>query len=104
MKLKYIKNTFSCFTMLLMAGTAQAAIDPAALVKVTSENNPNCVEYYEYKGESYCSTKALQTDPVDPKLKSYEKQKVVFDDRAWQPVWGKKTPVITTLEYVPAGT
>jgi hypothetical protein len=93
-----------CFATLLLIGTAQAAeIDPSALVKVTSQNNPDCVEYYTYKGESYCSTKALQNEPVDPNLKSYEKQKIVFDKRAWQPVWGKKTPIITTLEYVPAG-
>lgn len=85
--------------------TAQCFGSPALsdLIKVTKESNPKCVEYYIYKGESYCSTKAFSSQKIDPALKDYEKQNIVFDDRAWQAAWGKKTPTFTSVEYIPMG-
>lgn len=83
--------------------TTYAAIDPASLIKVTSENNPKCVEYYQYQGELYCSTKPLDTQPVDPHIKDQEKLKIVFDGRPWEAAWGKATPEFTTIEYIPTG-
>lgn len=81
-----------------------AAIDPSTLIKVDKANNPKCVEYYNYQGSIYCSTKALNSKTtVDPNLRNYEKQQLVFDDRLWQPAWGKNSEEITTIEYVPAG-
>lgn len=70
---------------------AQAAIDPNSLVKVTKENNPQCIEFYTYKGEAYCNTNPNNISSViDPNIKTYEKQRLVFDDRPWQAVWGSK--------------
>ncbi|MFC3909556.1 hypothetical protein ACFORL_10790 [Legionella dresdenensis] len=79
-----------------------AAVSPADLIKVTKENNPGCVEYYNYNNEMYCSIKALQPD-ANSEIKPVEKQKIIFDERVWQPAWSNKTPQITTIEYVPAG-
>lgn len=81
----------------------QAAVNPAALVKVTAGHDVKCVEYYNYKGELYCSTTAQSSQSVDPHIKDYETQKIIFDDRAWQAVWGKQEASITTVEYVPNG-
>ncbi|CDZ78171.1 hypothetical protein BN59_02479 [Legionella massiliensis] len=90
--------------LLAQIPNALAAIDPYRLVKVTNDNNPQCVEYFTYKDGLYCST---STNPdsvaVDPKIKDYETQKIVFDDRPWQAVWGKDGNDITTVEYIPAG-
>lgn len=50
----------------------------------------------------YCSQEK-STIVTDPKLQTYEKQKIVFDERPWQAAWGQSLPSITTVEYVPAG-
>jgi hypothetical protein len=78
-------------------------MDPSKLIKVTKDNNPQCVEYYNMQGEMYCSTTILNNTPIDPKLAKGEKQKIIFDKRPWQAVWGEKTEEITTIEYLPAG-
>lgn len=89
--------------VLLSAFAAHATIDTSKLVKVTGEKSPKCVEYYNVKGEMYCSTEALQSKALDFEIVTYEKQNIKFDDRAWKLAWGKKTPSITTVEYVPKG-
>jgi hypothetical protein len=76
---------------------------PADAVKVTKENNPNCVEYYNYKGTMYCSLMTINTKPMDPTLLTYEKQAIQFDNRAWKAVWGEHKEAITTIEYIPVG-
>ena len=83
---------------------AYAAIDPASLEKVSGNTNPKCVEYYNYKGELYCSTSAQLPATVDPAVKDYETQIIRFDERPWYVAWGKKAPYITTVEYVPSGS
>jgi len=87
----------------LFSVSVTAAINPDTLIKVTNENNPKCVEYYNYKNTMYCSTVAQDNTPIDPHIKDLERQKIVFDDRPWQAVWGKDTSEVTTIEYVPAG-
>lgn len=102
-----MKNIISHFSLLfsvvVISSAAQAAINPKDLTKVTGDTNIKCVEYYQYKGEMYCSTKALSNKEIDPKIRSYEKQILVFDDRPWQAAWGKQTEDSTTVEYIPAG-
>lgn len=89
-------------SLIIASPVILAAINPADLVKVTGETKIKCVEYYSYKGEEYCSTKALQK-PVDAEVKNYETQVIVFDERPWQAAWGKKADNIVTVEYVPMG-
>ncbi|MDP1602593.1 MAG: hypothetical protein Q8M03_04945 [Legionella sp.] len=73
----------------------------ATPVKVNDKNNPDCVEFFTNKDGLYCNTlKETQTLPIDPALKNYEKQKIVFDDRNWQASWGIKNDTITTIEYL----
>lgn len=76
---------------------------PANVVKVTKDNNSNCVEYFEYQGAMYCSLLTIDTKPMDPKLLTYEKQNIEFDKRVWEAVWGEHKDTITTIEYLPAG-
>jgi hypothetical protein len=83
--------------------TQAATIDPTKLIKVTSDNNAKCVEYYSRQNELFCSTTALQSQSIDPKLLQHEKLNIMFDDRYWQAAWGKNEPNITTIEYVPNG-
>lgn len=78
-------------------------INPDQLIKVTPSINAKCVEYYNYKGELYCSTTALNPQPIDPHLKDHEKLNIVFDDRPWQAAWGQNGPEVTMIEYVPKG-
>ena len=80
-----------------------ASIDPSKLIKVTSQTNPACIEYYNFKNEMYCSTTALQARPVDPDIKNYEHQNIVFDERLWFAAWGQHTETMDTVEYIPAG-
>lgn len=82
---------------------ADTPVNLSDLVKVTKENNPNCVEYFTYKNEMYCSTKPLTNDKLNPDVKSYEKIAITFDDRTWQLAWGEATPSVYTVEYVPSG-
>jgi len=83
---------------------AYADIDMSFLVKVNPANNPDCVEYYNYKGDMYCSTSPKNPPAkINPQIRHYETQAITFDDRPWQAAWGNKTDVITTVEYVPAG-
>ncbi len=84
------------------AGSASPSLSPD-LIKVTDKNNPKCIEYITYQGEMYCSLVALDKTPVDPQILSYEKQNVIFDHRPWKAVWGKNTPQISTIEYIPMG-
>ncbi|HHM2300957.1 TPA: hypothetical protein ACRIDK_003938, partial [Legionella anisa] len=73
------------------------------LVKVTSENDTQCVQYYLYKGALYCDATKTDTKTVDPEIKNYEQLKIAFDDRPWQMAWGNKNSIGTTIEYIPAG-
>ncbi len=91
------------FSVLTIPLLSYATINPANLIKVTPETDPSCVEYYTYKNAMYCSTKALQSEKVDPNIKNYEHQTIAFDDRPWFAAWGQHTPAIDTVEYVPAG-
>ncbi len=93
----------SKITLLALLPLIALADDTPPLVKVTPANNVSCVEYVNYKGEMYCSTKPLGKAPVDPKIKEYETQRIVFDERPWQAAWGKNTDVIVTVEYVVLG-
>lgn len=98
--------TKCCFGILLathcFAESASPSLPPD-LIKVTDENNPKCIEYITYQGEMYCSLVALDKTPVDPQILSYEKQNVIFDHRPWKAAWGKNTPQISTIEYIPMG-
>lgn len=76
---------------------------PAGVVKVTKENNPNCVEYYTYKGNMYCSLMTIDAKPMDPALLAFEKQNIQFDNRVWKAAWGEHKDTITTIEYLPVG-
>lgn len=96
-----LRLTISLYVMFFLL-TAQAEIDPSKLIKVTTDNNLNCVEYYNYKGEIYCSITAQDATPMNPEIKNYETQKITFDNRPWKVVFGKKTEEITVVEYVPA--
>lgn len=89
--------------LVLAATSVCAAINPSDLVKVNDSNNAQCVEYFQYKNAMYCSTKALSSQTVDPAIRDYEKQTLIFDDRAWQPAWGKKSKSMIMVEYVPMG-
>ncbi len=84
------------------AANMDAAL-PTNAVKVTKENSSNCVEYYTYKKQMYCSSMSINNQPIDPQLLSYEKQDIQFDNRVWKAVWGEHTKAITSIEYVPAG-
>lgn len=98
------RQLFSLCLLYALALPLQAAeIDKSDLIKVEKGKNTDCVEYYNYNGELYCSTKAsrLQNPPGD--LESMEMQTIVFDDREWKAAWGQKTDTITTIEYIPQG-
>lgn len=97
----------SCCSVLLLTTECFAALAtsplPADLIKVTNQNNPKCVEYVTYQGKMYCSLKPLDKAAIDPKILSFEKQNIVFDNRPWKAAWGKQTPDISTVEYIPVG-
>lgn len=40
---------------------------------------------------------------IDPNIKNYEKQNIVFDNRDWQAASGVETPTLTRVEYVVNG-
>ena len=61
-----------------------AAVNPKDLVKVTKDTEQSCVEYYNYQGAMYCSTKALSPPTDVAEIRNEERQTIVFDDRPWQ--------------------
>lgn len=96
-------RVYSFVLLSALALPLQAEIDTSDLIKVEKGKNPDCVEYYNYHGELYCSTKATRLKNAPTNLDAMEKQTIVFDDREWKPAWGQKTDTITTIEYVPKG-
>lgn len=88
--------------LFFLLSQTHAAIDVNALVKVSASNSAKCIEYYRYQNALYCSTTVQDTKPKDPHLKEYETLSIAFDQRPWKMAWGKKTDVVTTLEYIPA--
>ncbi len=101
MSVKSYCTIASLISLSLYSSYGLCTINPSDLIKATP--SATCVEYYQYKGELYCSTKALQPSAIDPHIKEYEKQKIMFDDRPWLASWGTQSPTITTVEYVPMG-
>ncbi len=96
--------TFSTlFCSLCIMTSYSFAIDESDLVKITGKMNEKCVEYYTYKGDAYCSTKAFDAQPVDPHILNDETQHIVFDHRPWKAAWGKKSGDQIMIEYVPMG-
>lgn len=75
-------------------------INAANLIKVTPNDNAQCVEYYFHMGELYCSTTALSSQSVKQNLLQDEKLKIQFDNRYWQAAWEKKDSTLTTIEYI----
>jgi len=98
-----IMRFVALFLYFFLVNFAIADENQAELMKVTPRSNPNCVEYFNYRGEMYCSTKATIKSEVDLSTLKNEKQTIVFDDRYWQAAWTKETPHITTIEYIPKG-
>lgn len=94
---------FSLIISLFFIFKTHATIDTNSLIEVTDKNNPQCVEFYTYQNKLFCSTKPFNSSAINPNIKHYETQTIVFDNRPWQAVWGEKTATITTVEYVPAG-
>lgn len=76
---------------------------PAGMVKVTKENNPQCVEFINYQNEMYCTTSATAQPAPDPTIVANEQQSIHFDDRPWKAAWAKKNDQITTIEYITVG-
>lgn len=97
------KYYFSLLLIMQCVAQPANALLPSNLVKVTKENNPNCIEYVIYQTELYCSLTAIDTTPIDPKILSYEKQQIVFDNRGWKAAWGKQEQSGNTVEYLPLG-
>lgn len=91
--------------LFLLILTANTMTFSSSLLKVTPDNNLKCVEYYTYQGDLYCSTTPQKTSSTLTlsEIKELEKINISFDERPWQIAWGKKTPQITTIEYVPQG-
>ncbi|STX51901.1 Uncharacterised protein [Legionella busanensis] len=100
-----MQKTIFGFSLLTLISVSHSSINPSDLIKVNKESNPQCVEYYNYKGDTYCSTKRLQTNgaSITEAIRNSEKQNIVFDNRVWQAAWGKQDNTITTIEYLPAG-
>ncbi|RUQ81019.1 hypothetical protein [Legionella septentrionalis] len=99
-----MKNKFRWLILLLVSAPTPlfAEVSLKDLIKVSKENNPRCVEYYNYAGQVYCSTKALSTGAIDVDVLTDEKQDILFDSRTWRAAWGKKTDAVVTIEYIPA--
>lgn len=96
--------TASFICTVFFSANAYSEIDISSLVKISDKPNVKCVEFYNYQGEMYCSTKALGlSTPTDSQLQNYERQLIPFDNRIWQAVWGQQSETITSVEYVPAG-
>lgn len=96
----------SCLGLFLISsGFAESTstILPPNVVKVTKENNPDCIEYITYQNQMYCSLVALSTANIDPQVLTYETQNIQFDKRAWKAAWGQKTNAASTVEYIPVG-
>lgn len=87
----------------LSQSSLAADIDTSKLIKVKGTTNQKCVEYFRFKGESYCSTTQLTSNTPDSDIEKYEKLNIKFDDRAWQPAWSKHDSRSYTIEYVPLG-
>ncbi|WED44200.1 hypothetical protein [Legionella cardiaca] len=100
---KFIRFLFALSLTAIFGCAYASSVDLKNLIKVTNDNNPKCVIYYHYKNDLYCSPTASGQDKPDPQIVTYEKQKIIFDNRPWQTAWGKQTNNITTVEYVPAG-
>lgn len=76
---------------------------PDGAVKVTKANNANCLVYLKHKGMLYCTVATIQKKAVDPKIMSYERQKISFGPRSWYVAWGEHNRIMTSIEYIPAG-
>lgn len=96
-------GVFFLFVRCAFAVSGVSSLPPDA-VKVTAKNNPDCIVYLTHKGTLYCTLATIKTSPIAPgELLSYEKQNLVFDHRAWHPVWGEHKDSITSIEYLPVG-
>ncbi len=90
---------------LYLAHNIAYALDtlPPHAMKVTNKDNPNCINYFTYKNELYCTSTFIKTNPIDPHLLAQERQHIVFDNRTWHAAWGEHKAHITSIEYVLAG-
>lgn len=98
-----ILMSFIPFSILFSFSTLADPVDPSDLVKVNTNNRANCVDYFIYKGATYCSTTSQNSRPVNPNIQKYETLNIAFDERPWQLAWGKQTALLSTVEYVPNG-
>lgn len=101
--MRILLSIFIAAFVILTPVTTAASVDVSKLIKLSPENNANCIEYYIYKKALYCSTTVQAPQTIDASLIHAEKLNIAFDKRPWQIAWGKQTPMITTIEYIPDG-
>lgn len=78
-----------------------AGVDINELTRVSTETKVNCVEFYQYKGELYCSSKPLSSQAPNVSTFVKDRQNIQFDSRPWRMAWTQTTPQVITIEYVP---
>ncbi|WP_367606113.1 hypothetical protein [Legionella sp. W05-934-2] len=96
------KIAMVCLTVILLTNGYAEGL-PKSAVKLDGVNNPDCVEYFSYQGESYCTTDKHQITPSQINWPQDEQLNIQFDERLWKMAWGKKNEAFTTIEYIPDG-
>lgn len=78
---------------------------PAAnpLVEVTSKTKAQCVEYFELKGKTYCSTQPLLNTQIAKEIADAESFKLDLNKNEWKVGWTDLKPDVRTIEYIRHG-
>lgn len=100
--MRLIKNYLVVLIGSFLGFPALADIDVSKLQKVEGSDKSKCVEFYIYKSEMYCSTTPLAPGQTKVDSSQYERLNIVFDDRAWKPIFTEDKGDIVTVEYIPA--
>src|SRR5207244_3872297 len=103
LKQHQIRISLILITALSIKVIAIAEINTSSLIKLNAENKSQCVEYYIYNKQIYCTTTAFDTSSPAPNTKDLEKFHIHFDHRPWRIAWSKQTPISQTIEYIPFG-
>jgi len=79
------------------------ALDVTELVEVTQRNKAQCIEYFEVKGKTYCSTKPLLDTAIRKEIADTETFKLNLNNHQWKVGWSDIKPELVTIEYLRRG-
>lgn len=101
----YLKKLlfFSLLIVSYKAAADATKVNPTHLIEVNSKTKAQCIEYFEIKGKTLCSTKPLAAALINQDAATAEQLNLTLSKDEWKIAWADIKPELVTIEYIRYG-